>query len=148
MRPSTDCRRLLGSEGDMAPAVRLLSDPWHRLRQLTPARIALGRAGGSLPTRELLDFQLAHALARDAVHQPFDPGQLERDLVSLNHSIVHLTTAAADRQIYLLRPDLGRSLADESRQGLISCRKSEGWDVSIILSDGLSALAAHRQIPP
>jgi ethanolamine ammonia-lyase small subunit len=123
-------------------------DPWHALRQLTPARIALGRAGGSIPTRELLDFQLAHALARDAVHQPFDPGQLEKDLSSLNHSIVHLTTAAPDRHTYLLRPDLGRSLAEDSRQGLSSSRKADGWDVSIILSDGLSALAAHRQIPP
>src|SRR3954471_7061478 len=92
------------------------SESWRRLRQVTPARIALGRAGGSLPTRELLDFQLAHALARDAVHQPFDPQQLERDLAPLNHAILHLKTAATDRQSYLLRPDQGRRLADESRQ--------------------------------
>jgi ethanolamine ammonia-lyase small subunit len=123
-------------------------DPWHRLRQVTPARIALGRAGGSLPTRELLDFNLAHALARDAVHQRFDPKQLERDLAPLGQPTAHLTTAANDRQTYLLRPDLGRQLAEESRQRLASYRNPDGYDVSITLSDGLSALAAHRQIPP
>ena len=124
------------------------SDPWHRLRQNTPARIALGRAGGSIPTSELLDFQLAHALARDAVHQPFDAGQLDRDLAALGQPILHLATAAPDRQTYLLRPDLGRQLTDGARQQLASSRNPDGYDVSITLSDGLSALAAHRQIPP
>ena len=125
----------------------LAPDPWHRLRQLTPARIALGRAGGSLPTRELLDFQLAHALARDAVHQPFDAAQLERDLARLGQPIMHLTTAASDRQTYLLRPDLGRTLSDESRERLAATSQAGGVDLSIVLSDGLSALAARRQIP-
>src|SRR3954471_3236700 len=92
------------------------SESWRRLRQVTPARVALGRAGGSLPTRALLDFQLAHAMARDAVHQAFDPARLEADLAPLGHSVDHLRTAAADRETYLLRPDLGRRLADESRQ--------------------------------
>jgi ethanolamine ammonia-lyase small subunit len=122
-------------------------DPWHRLRYSTPARIALGRAGGSIPTRELLDFQLAHALARDAVHQPFDPQQLQRDLAPLNHPILHLQSAAPDRQTYLLRPDQGRRLADDSAKGLNSSRNPQGFDISITLSDGLSALAALRQIP-
>ena len=123
-------------------------DSWHGLRRNTPARIALGRAGGSVPTRELLDFQLAHALARDAVHQPFDPEQLERDLARLNHPILHLQSAAPDRQTYLLRPDHGRRLADDSATRLASSRNPQAFDISITLSDGLSALAAHRQIPP
>jgi ethanolamine ammonia-lyase small subunit len=118
-------------------------DPWARLRQITPARVALGRAGGSLPTAALLDFQLAHALARDAVHQAFDPGRLARDLAPLGHPIVHLATAAGDRRSYLLRPDLGRTL--RTRDAGV---RTEDVDVSITLSDGLSALAAHRQIPP
>jgi ethanolamine ammonia-lyase small subunit len=118
-------------------------DPWHGLRRYTPARIAVGRAGGSVPTKELLDFQLAHALARDAVHQSFDPQQLEKELSAFNHPVLHLRSAAGDRQTFLLRPDQGRRLADSSAGS-----NSSGFDVSITLSDGLSALAAHRQIPP
>lgn len=124
----------------------LVPDPWRRLRQITPARVALGRAGGSLPTRELLDFQLAHALARDAVHQTFDAQQLERDVAGLGLPVIHLETQAADRQTYLLRPDLGRRLSEESQERLAVFAK-RGADLSIVLSDGLSALAAQRQIP-
>jgi ethanolamine ammonia-lyase small subunit len=130
----------------MNPSAR--HDPWHNLRRYTPARIAIGRAGASLPTKELLDFQLAHALARDAVHQPFDPQQLERNLAPLNHPILHLQSATGDRQTYLLRPDRGRRLAEPSAQLLASSRNSKEFDVSITLSDGLSSLAAHRQVPP
>jgi ethanolamine ammonia-lyase small subunit len=123
-------------------------DPWHRLRQLTPARIALGRAGGSLPTRELLDFQLAHALARDAVHQAFDAVRLAQDLGGLGEPIIHLATGVTDRHTYLIRPDLGRRLSEESLQRLVEMTRPGGADLSITLSDGLSALAAQRQIPP
>src|SRR4051812_9055030 len=93
-------------------------DPWHQLRQLTPARIALGRAGGSLPTAALLDFQLAHAMARDAVQCSFDAEGLAREMAALGEPVVQLKTAASDRQTYLLRPDLGRQLAEESRDSL------------------------------
>jgi len=129
----------------MSAKMPIPQDPWSRLRALTPARIALGRAGGSAPTRELLNFQLAHALARDAVHHPFDPIRLERDLSHLKHAIVHVTTQAPDRQTYLLRPDLGRHLSPDGRSKLADPPAEH--DLSIILSDGLSALAAHRQIP-
>jgi ethanolamine ammonia-lyase small subunit len=126
----------------------IVSDSWRRLRQVTPARVALGRAGGSLPTRELLDFQLAHALARDAVHQTFDAPRLEAELEGLGQSVIHLATEARDRQTYLLRPDLGRRLSKESQERLMGVSKERAVDLSIVLSDGLSALAAQRQISP
>src|SRR5436190_22144619 len=104
---------------------RLARDPWRRLRDVTPARIALGRAGGSMPTRELLDFQMAHALARDAVHQPFDVAALEREISFLGTPVVHWRTQVADRQTYLIRPDLGRRL-DEGMTGSLTRDSREG----------------------
>ena len=48
----------------------LYEDPWHKLKQYTDERIAMGRVGCSIPTQELLNFQLSHAQAKDAVfHQ-------------------------------------------------------------------------------
>jgi ethanolamine ammonia-lyase small subunit len=132
--------------GELSPIVN--QDPWQRLRSLTPARIALGRAGGSLPTRELLNFQLAHAQARDSVHEPFDPVALQEQLKQFNLPIVQLNSQAADRKTYLLRPDLGRTLDDPSAHQLQALRSLADYDVSIVLSDGLSSLAAHRQIVP
>src|SRR5690349_16820075 len=123
-------------------------DPWHALRRHTPARVALGRAGGSLPTRAVLDFALAHALARDAVHQPFEPERLGREIAPLGPPVLRLRSRAPDRQTYLLRPDLGRRLGDDSARACAAARPPEGCDLAVVLSDGLSALAAHRQIPP
>ncbi len=90
----------------------VIEDSWTRLRELTAARIALGRAGHSLPTRELLAFQMAHAKARDAVWRGLDVTTLAR----LNPIVLH--SAARDRAEYLRRPDLGRRLAPESADRL------------------------------
>ena len=92
-----------------------LPDPWARLRSLTPARIALGRAGGSLPTAAQLDFQLAHARARDAVHDALDVGTLRTDLDRLGLGSIAVRSSAGERARYLQRPDLGRRLDPASR---------------------------------
>jgi ethanolamine ammonia-lyase small subunit len=123
-----------------------LPDPWRKLRELTPARIALGRAGGSLPTQELLDFQRSHAQARDAVQAPFDPAALAAKISSLGVRALVAHSAAADRRTFLTRPDLGRRLADESRRLFTAC--AEPPDAAVIVSDGLSPLAAERQAAP
>ena len=86
-------------------------DTWQCLSQFTAARIALGRAGISLPTRACLDFQLAHALARDAVNLPLDFDQLAHSLSVQGIASLCLHSQAANQQIYLQRPDLGRLLS-------------------------------------
>jgi len=104
------------------------------LRELTSARVALGRAGHSLPTRELLAFQLAHAKARDAVWRALDPSGFN------SFRPIYLHSAAPDRATYLRRPDLGRKLDKESAD-----RLTRGdWDAAIAVADGLSAAAINR----
>lgn len=114
-------------------------DPWHGLGQHTAARIALGRSGDGLPTARLLELQLDHARARDAVHLPFDAEVVAAAITVLPTRIVH--SQAADRATYLRRPDLGRLLADADRDRLAA--DAADYDVVFVVCDGLSALAVH-----
>lgn len=127
----------------------MIHDAWRHLKQLTAARIALGRAGGSLPTKELLDFQFAHARARDAVHLEFEVQKLQDAIQELGCPVVAVGSAALDRQTYLQRPDLGRRLDQAGRDQLKNLAGScDSPDLVILVSDGLSALAAHRHAGP
>ena len=128
------------------PREPILPDPWSALRRFTPARIALGRSGGSLPTRELLAFAHDHALARDAVQAPFDAVALATVLAALHDPVLTLASAAPDRAAYLQRPDLGRRLSAGSIAQL-SALAPAPCDLVLLVSDGLSALAAQRQAP-
>lgn len=132
---------------DKSPAT---PNPWQHLRQLTPARIALGRAGTSLPTAAQLDFQFAHAQARDAVHLPFDHEGLCEELQGRGLDTLLLHSAAADRHTYLQRPDLGRRLNEESATALdgYATEKGRGYDLAIVIADGLSSLAVRRHSLP
>lgn len=123
-------------------------DPWHPLRKITAARIALGRTGGSISTREQLEFRLAHARARDAVHAPFDMQPLAMALRMLGAEVMTAESAAKNRAEYLRRPDLGRVLSADSRSMLLE-RSSilRRQDLAIIVSDGLSTHAAATQAP-
>jgi ethanolamine ammonia-lyase small subunit len=123
-------------------------DQWETLRSTTSARIALGRAGGSLPTHEWLNFKAAHAAAREAVHCPFDADQLAAEVATLGIEVVIVDSAAPDRSIFLQRPDLGRRLNERSRYALQERRTGATYDLAIIVSDGLSALAVHRHTRP
>ena len=105
------------------------------LKQFTPARVALGRAGHGLPTAELLRFQLDHARARDAVYRELDPASL-----GVPHILVR--SAAGDRRTYLQRPDLGRKLSAEARLA------KGDYDAAIVIADGLSAPAVHHHAVP
>jgi ethanolamine ammonia-lyase small subunit len=123
-------------------------DAWSHLRRHTTARIALGRSGGSLPTRETLALAYAQALARDAVRAPFDAGALAAALRAFAGDVRLLESAARSRAEYLARPDLGRRLGESSGAELAALAGGEArWDIVVIVSDGLSALAAERQGP-
>jgi ethanolamine ammonia-lyase small subunit len=127
----------------------ITTDAWHSLRTATPARIALGRAGGSLPTHEWLGFKSSHAAARDAVHQAFEAESLAIEISSLGVETILVDTVAGDRQTFLKRPDLGRRLDAASERRLQALADPNATpDLAIIVSDGLSALAVHRQVPP
>src|SRR3954462_14635208 len=93
-------------------------DPWDALRSATSARIALGRAGGSFPTRAWLDFKAAHAAARDAVRCVFDAERLATEICALGTHVVIVDSAASNQRTFLLRPDLGRQLDERSRYTL------------------------------
>ena len=122
-------------------------DPWQALRALTPARIALGRTGSSLPTREVLRLGLAHARARDAVHLPLDAAAVAASLQALGLGTLQLASAAPSREVYLRRPDLGRRLAPASRRKLESLTPA-AVDLALVIADGLSAAAIHAHAAP
>jgi ethanolamine ammonia-lyase small subunit len=126
----------------MKPPATRDSGPLAGLRNRTPARVALGHAGAGLPTPALLDFQLDHARARDAVHESLNPSRLAADLDGLEVLQVH--SQAPDRNTYLQRPDLGRRLAPECHDAL----PSGPYDVVFILGDGLSARAVQLHAAP
>lgn len=121
-------------------------DPWAKLARWTPARIALGRTGASLPTREVLAFALAHARARDAVHAPFDPGAVSRGLAGLGLDTIEVASDATDRALYLRRPDCGRRLSPASRKALRG--RSAPVELVLVVGDGLSATAVHTHAVP
>jgi ethanolamine ammonia-lyase small subunit len=118
-------------------------EPWRRLTELTPARIALGRTGSGLPTTEAMKFALAHAQARDAVHTPLDPAQLVARIESLGLAHLTASSSAVSRHSYLLRPDLGRRLDAAGRRAVAAQRATDGVDLALVIADGLSARAAH-----
>ncbi|HRD76473.1 MAG TPA: ethanolamine ammonia-lyase subunit EutC [Hyphomicrobiaceae bacterium] len=140
-----------------APGPSVIADPWTALRRLTTARIALGRAGVSLPTRAHLEFQLAHARARDAVHEALAVAPLAAAVEALGLTTLALRSAAPDRTLYLQRPDLGRTLDPASRTLLerraaarpdTPRRRRPSADLAIVIADGLSALAVARNAAP
>jgi ethanolamine ammonia-lyase small subunit len=151
-----------------------MSGGWLALRRATPARIALGRSGAALPTAAQLDFQLAHARARDAVHAALDAAPILAALTQRGLSAVRLRSAAADRASYLRRPDLGRRLDADSRELLVRHSREGGnpeardgspalgprlrgddkkggvaeMRVAFVVADGLSATAVNAHAVP
>jgi ethanolamine ammonia-lyase small subunit len=122
-------------------------DPWSNLRRFTDARIGLGRTGSAMPTREVLDFAFAHAMARDAVTMPLDWAPIEASARDLGLETVRVSSAASDRSEYLRRPDLGRQLSSASRSALVKLQGARP-DLLIVACDGLSSKAITANFAP
>ncbi|AEX23764.1 ethanolamine ammonia-lyase subunit EutC [Vibrio sp. EJY3] len=141
------------SISDGATAKVVTRNPWDKLREFTSARIALGRSGNSVPTDELLSFQLDHAQAMDAVHCTLNVDSLVAQL-SDSYSIlkqtleppVVVTSKVTDRFMYLQRPDLGRQLDEASWNTLEAIGKEHNTelDLAIVIADGLSSVAIQN----
>ncbi|WP_442482222.1 ethanolamine ammonia-lyase subunit EutC [Aeoliella sp. SH292] len=128
----------------MNPQPLTTPDASAALRGCTNARIALGRAGASLPTRAWLDFKAAHAAAKDAVHVTLEVECMCEAITSLGYEVLACDSSAPDRHAYLRAPELGRQLDRASRTRLAEASANTNQiDLAIIVTDGLSASAAH-----
>jgi ethanolamine ammonia-lyase small subunit len=123
------------------PEIELHPDPWARLRATTRARIGLARVGDAMATVDVLEFQLAHAKARDAVHTKLDTAALKTEL---GPNVIEVRSAAETREIYLRRPDLGRQLHADSQSAL----KPGDYDAVFVIADGLSSSAVSLNALP
>ena len=120
-----------------------MTEDWPALRRLTAARIGLARTGASLGTGPLLEFRLAHARARDAVHAVLDEEEVAAALAGL---LLRAASQAGDRRTFLMRPDLGRALDPASAAMLAG--HAGPYDLAVVLGDGLSAQAIERHAAP
>lgn len=120
-----------------------IPDAWGSLKAFTNARIALGRTGVATPLKEVLDFRMCHAHARDAVYSILRVDELAESLQQFQAQVIPVSSQATDRAAYLQRPDLGRKLNDASSNNLKN-ETSHSTDVAIIIADGLSATAINK----
>ncbi len=112
----------------------------------TPARVLVGRTGASYPTAVQLELREDHAAAVDAVRREME---LHADLglaLAERWALFEVTTQARSRVEHLMRPDLGRRLSDAARAE-ITRRCPRGFDLQIVIGDGLSAAAVAVQVP-
>ncbi|MEZ7498775.1 ethanolamine ammonia-lyase subunit EutC [Flavobacterium sp. Arc3] len=117
-------------------------DNWHQLKEFTNARIALGRAGNALPTNEVLQLRMAHALAKDAISTEIDVLNIKEDAKKIGLNIVFTQSQITNTSEYLRNPNKGRVLHDQSCTQLKEYPQKKA-DLCIIIADGLSAEAVN-----
>lgn len=128
------------------PLQPALPDLLSRIRQRTPARVLVGRAGAAYHTSTQLELREAHAAARDAVRTELNlVRDLGEDFVK-QWSLFEVSTQASSKDEYLLRPDLGRRLSQSAFEQ-ISAHCPKRPLLQIIIGDGLSVTAVSSQVP-
>lgn len=105
-----------------------------RVKETTPARICVGRAGSRFRTETYLKFRADHAVAMDAVWSMVDESFIDE----LN--FIKVQTLVKNKEEYITRPDLGKKFSEKTIQYIKNnCISSP--DVQIIAGDGLSSTA-------
>ena len=117
-------------------------DNWHILKKYTNARIALGRSGNSLSTAKVLEFRMAHALAKDAINTELDTLNLVEDAKKISFDSILVQSQISNRIDYVMNPNIGRLLNETSIKKLKNWPKKK-ITLSIIIADGLSAEAVN-----
>ena len=117
-----------------------------KIRERTPARILVGRAGAAYRTSTQLDLREAHAAARDAVRAELDLQSALGPGFAKHWGLFEVCTEATSKDEYLLLPDRGRRLSELSRQEVLN-RCSRNNDVQFAIGDGLSVSAVSAQVP-
>jgi ethanolamine ammonia-lyase small subunit len=117
-----------------------------KIRERTPARIFVGRAGAAYCTSTQLELREAHAAARDAVRAELDLVSVFGETFIKQWDLFEVCTEARSKQEYILQPDLGRRFNETSRQELAR-RCTPEPDIQIAIGDGLSVTAVAAQVP-
>ncbi|HEM4072271.1 TPA: ethanolamine ammonia-lyase subunit EutC [Streptococcus suis] len=114
-------------------------EAYRKIKQFTPARLGLWRAGNRYKTQTILRFRADHAAAQDAVFS-----YVSEDFVK-EMGFIPVHTKASSKDEYLTRPDLGR-IFPEDQQEIIknSCKKNA--KVQIVVGDGLSSSAIEANV--
>src|SRR5260370_29493327 len=112
------------------------SEVLRKIRERTPARILVGRAGAAYRTSTQLELREAHAAARDAVRAELDLETVFGAALIKQWNLFEVCTEARSKEEYLMHPDLGRRLNEATRQEL-GKRCSREADIQIAIGDGL-----------
>ncbi|MGD1633528.1 ethanolamine ammonia-lyase light chain EutC, partial [Listeria monocytogenes] len=110
-----------------------------KMKQMTPARLGLWRAGPRYKTETILRFRADHAVAQDSVFS-----YVSEDLVK-EMNFIPVNTKCQDKDEYLTRPDLGREFDDEMVE-VIRANTTKNAKLQIVVGDGLSSAAIEANI--
>lgn len=132
--------------GDNLAQFSDLSEIVEKVRARTPARLLAGRSGAAYRTNTQLELRQAHAAARDAVRAELGLFTNPDNEFIRKWNLFEVCSRAANKDEYLLRPDLGRQLNEASRAE-VNRRCIKGRDLQIVIGDGLSVTAVAMQVP-
>ena len=110
-----------------------------RLKEKTPARLGIWRAGPRVRTEAYLRFRADHAAAMDAVFSDVDEKLLEK------YGLFSIQSKCKSKDEFLTRPDLGAQL-DEEAVATLKEKCVMNPDIQVYFSDGLSSASVEANI--